>query len=58
MPFLETIGHSLYRFDDFVNEPVTVKESNRVRQGFLFLTIKCLDLRILRLPWRAYAGAI
>jgi hypothetical protein len=47
MPFLKTIGRSLYRFDDFVNEPVTVEESNRVRQGFLFLTIKRLDLRIL-----------
>jgi hypothetical protein len=35
------------RIDDLVNETVTVKESSRVRQGFLSLTINCLDIRIV-----------
>jgi hypothetical protein len=35
------------RFDDIVNELLTIEESNAVRHEFLFLTIKRLDLRIL-----------
>jgi hypothetical protein len=34
------------RFDDLVNEFLTIEESNAVRHEFLFLTIKRLDLRM------------
>lgn len=34
------------RFVDFVNELVTIGDSNTFRREFLFLTIERLDLRI------------